>query len=176
VRHKSLLPPKWRRIAQFQTDAGSSSSGSGDPQLHAPSFDFNPSLPFPDPQCAEVSDHFIDDILLNRHLHTWTHQAIDNSDNEGPEDAPEGDAVKAPDSVDPGTNDFSDGEDVDMEGNVDLCEGIIVDWDTFAEELGEFEPSSLHIPGLTGVFVLRRVLYLGPRLKYHTSVRDEAQE
>jgi len=157
-------------------DAGSSSSGSGDPQLHAPSFDFNPSLPFPDPQCAEVSDRFIDDVLLNLHLHTRTHRAIDDSDNEGPEDTPKGDAVEAPDSVDPGTNDFSDGKDVDMEGDVDPCEGIIVDWDTFAEELGEFEPSSLHIPGLTGVFVLRQVLYLGPRLKYHTSVRDEAQE
>jgi len=174
VWHESLLPPKQCRITQFQTDAGSSSSG--DPQLHTPSFNFKPSLPFPDLQCAEVSNRFIDDILLNLHLHTQTHQAIDNSNNEGPEDAPEGDAVEAPDSVDPGTNDFSDGEDVDMEGNVDLCEGIIVDWDTFAEELGEFEPSSLHIPGLTGVFVLRRVLYLGPQLKYHTSVRDEAQE
>ena len=63
-----------------------------------------------------------------------------------------------------------------MEGDVDLCEGIIVDWDTFAEELGKFETSSLHIPGLTGVFVLRQVLYLGPRLKYHMSIRDEAQE
>ena len=147
-----------------------------DPQLPAPSFDFNPSLPFPDPQRAEVSDRFIDDVLLNLHLHTRTHRAIDDSDNEGPEDAPEGDAVEAPDSVDPGTNDFGDGEDVDTEGDVDPCEGNIVDWDTFAEELGEFETSSLHIPGLTGVFVLRRVLYLGPRLKYHTSVRDEAQE
>jgi len=176
VRHESLPPPKRCRIAQFQTDAGSSSSGSGDPQLHTPSFNFNPSLPFPDPQHAEVSDRFIDDVLLNLHLHTRTHRAIDNSDNEGPEDTPKGDAVKAPDSVDPGTNDFSDGEDVDTEGNVDPCEGIIVDWDTFAEELGEFEPSSLHIPGLTGVFVLRRVLYLGPRLKYHMSVHDEAQE
>jgi len=73
VRHESLPPPKQRRITQFQTDAGSSSSGSGDPQLHAPSFDFNPSLPFPNPQCAEVSDRFIDDVLLNLHLHTWTH-------------------------------------------------------------------------------------------------------
>jgi len=73
VQHESLPPPKRHRISQFQTDAGSSSSGSGDPQLHAPSFDFNPSLPFPDPQHAEVSDHFIDDVLLNLHLHTWTH-------------------------------------------------------------------------------------------------------
>jgi len=114
VWHESLPPPKQCRITQFQTDAGSSSSGSGDPQLHTPSFDFNPSLPFPDPQRAEVSDRFIDDILLNLHLHTWTHQAIDDSNNEGPEDAPKGDAVEAPDSVNPGTNDFSDGEDIDI--------------------------------------------------------------
>jgi len=160
VRHESLPPPKQHHTAQFQTDA--SSSSSGDLQLHAPSFNFNPSLPFPDPQCAEVSDCFIDNVLLNLHLYTQTYQAINNSNNKGPEDAPKGDAVKAPDSVDPGTNDFSNGEDVDTEGDVDPCEGIIVDWDTFAKELGEFEPSSLHILGLTGVFVLRQVLYLRP--------------
>jgi len=153
-----------------------SSSSSGDPQLHASSFDFNLSLPFPDPQCAEVSDYFINEILLNLYLHTQTHQAINNSNNKGPEDAPKGDVVEAPDSVNPRTNDFSDREDVDMEGNVDPCKGIIVDWDTFSEELGEFEPSSLHILELTGVFVLRQVLYLRPQLKYHMFVHNEAQE
>jgi len=158
VRHEFFPPPKQCRIAQFQMDAGSSSSD--DPQLHTPSFDFNPSLPLPDPQRTKVSGRFINDVLLN--LHTWTHRTTNDSDNEDSEDASEGDAVKASDSIDPGTNDFSDGEDIDMEGNVDLHEGIIVDWDVFTEELGEFEPSSLHILGLTGVFVLRRVLYLRP--------------
>ena len=163
MHHESLPPPKRHHITQFQADAGSSSSD--DPQLHAPLSDFNPSLPFPDPQHTRASSRFVDDVLLN--LHTQTHRITDDSNNEDSEDASEGDAVENADSINPETNDFSDGEDVDMGGDVDLCEGIISDWELLAKgfiveamELGGFEPSFLHIPGLTGVFMLRGVFYL----------------
>ena len=79
--HLNAPPPKWRGIAHFQVD--SSSFSGGHPQLHAPLFEFNPSLPLLNPPVAsgslqspgdaytKVSGHFIDDFLLN--LHTQTH-------------------------------------------------------------------------------------------------------
>jgi hypothetical protein len=69
------------------------------------------------------------------------------------EDALEGDAVEAADSVDHETDDFWSGEDVGMEGDVDPREGIVSDWDLLtdefiveAEELSKFEHSLLHTP------------------------------
>ena len=66
------------------------------------------------------------------------------------EDALEGDAVEAADSIDHEIDDFWDGEDVTLEGDVDPCEGIVSDWDLLAkefnieaEELGKFEHSLL---------------------------------
>jgi hypothetical protein len=174
--HESPPPPKRRRITHFQADA---SSSSGHPQLDAPSFEFNPSLPLVDPPAAsdplqspvdaqtEVSGRFFDDVLLN--LHTQTHQTTDDSDSEDFEDALEGDGVEAAHTIDPETNDFRDREDTDTEDDVDPREGIVSDWDILAEEfiveaekLGKFEYSLSHTPWLTGVFVLRRVFYLGP--------------
>ena len=153
--HESPPPPKRRRITDFQADV---SSSSGHPQLDAPSFEFNPSLPLVDPPAAsdplqspvdahtEASDRFVDDFLLN--LHTQTHQTTDDSDSEDFEDALEGDGVEAAHTIDPETDDFGDGEDIDAEDDVDPREGIISDWDILAEEfiveaekLGKFEYS-----------------------------------
>ena len=142
------------------------SSGNGDPPLHAPSFEFNPSLLLLNPPAAfdslqspedahtEASGHFVDDALLDHLIRTS--QTTDDSDNdsEDSEDALEGDAVEAADTIDSETNDFTDGEGVDTEGNVDLREGIDSDsdWDALAgeliveEELGKFGHSLLHIP------------------------------
>ena len=102
---ESPPPPKRHRIADFQagqeslivrpgkqkrshTDnssstshsrADASSSSSDYPQLHAPSCEFNPSLPLLDPSpasnllqlpsdaLAEASSPSVDDILLNLH-------------------------------------------------------------------------------------------------------------
>lgn len=86
------------------------------PQLHAHSFEFNPSPPLLDVPAAsnllqppgdartKVSSHLVNDVLLN--LHAWTHRATDQSDNEDSQDAIEGDAVDAADSIDPETDDF----------------------------------------------------------------------
>jgi len=150
-------------VTDFQADANSSSGGDPDPELHALSFEFNPSLPLLDPAAAsdllqspgdartEASGRFLDDVLLD--LHTRTHRTTDDNDNEDSEDAPEGGAVEAADAIDPETNDFSDGEDIDIEGDVDPREGIVSDWDLLteefiveAEELGKFEHSLLHTP------------------------------
>ena len=153
VQHESPLPPKWRHISHSQADASSSSSGH--PQSHAHLFEFNPSLLFLDPQAAlpgnartESSDHFVDDVLLN--LHAWAHRTTNKSDNEDSEDALEGDAVEAANSID---DDFWNGEDVGMEGDVDPREGIVSDWDILAEEfiveaegLSKFEHSLFHTP------------------------------
>ena len=94
---------------------------------------------------------------------------VDDSDSEDFEDALEGDGVEATHTIDPETDDFGDGEDIDTEDDVDPCEGIVSDWDILAEELivgaeklGKFEYSLSHTPWLTGIFVLRRVFYLGP--------------
>jgi hypothetical protein len=107
---------------------------------------------------------FINDILLD--LHAQTHQTIDESDDKGSKDALKEDAVEAANTVDPRTD---DGEDIDMEGKVDLCKGIISDWDILAkdfimkaQECGKFEHSLLHTLHLTSIFVYRQVFYLRP--------------
>lgn len=176
---ESPPPPKRRRIAHFEADGNSSGPSSGHPQLRAHSFEFNPSLPLMDPPEAsnshqlledvrtEASGHFVADALLN--LHTRTHRATNQSDDEGSEDALERDAVEDADFIDSENDDFWNGEDVDMEDDVDSREGIISDWDLMTEEfiveaekLGESGHSLLRTPWLTGIFVLRGVFYLGP--------------
>lgn len=153
-------PPKRPCVAR----AGADTSSGSDPQLHAPEFEFDPPAAS---DSLQPGGRFVNDVLLN--LHTRTHLTTDDSDNEDSEDAFEGDAVEAADSIDPETNDFSGGEDVDMVSDVDPREGILSDWEILAEEfivgaekLRKFEPSFLHTPLLTGVFMLRRVFYLGP--------------
>jgi hypothetical protein len=75
------------------------------------------------------SSRFIEDVLLN--LHSWTHRTTNKSDDEDSDNALEGDAAKASDTTDPRTDESSDEEDVEDE--VDPHEGIISDWDIFAE-------------------------------------------
>lgn len=140
-------PPKQHHIANFQADASSSSSGH--PQLHAPSFDFDPPadlglLQSPEDACTVLSHRFINKVLLD--LHAQTHQITDETDDKSSEDTLEGDT----DSVNPGIDNFQNGEDVDTEGEVDLCEGIVSNWDMLdkefiaeAEGLGKFEHSLL---------------------------------
>ena len=130
------------------------------PQLHAPSLEFNPSLPLLDPPpvsnspqspgdaLTEASSLFVDNVLLN--LHVRTHRTTDQSDDKDFEDALEGDTVEAADSVDHETDEWN-GEDVAMEGDADSREGIVSDWDLLgkefiveAEELGKFENSLFH--------------------------------
>ncbi len=147
-------------------DASSSSRNCpqfSTPQLHEPLFEFNPSLPLVDPPATpnllqppgdahtEASGHFVDNVLLN--LHAQTHQTTNQSDDEGPEDALEGDAVETTDTIDHETEDFWNGGDVAIEGDVDPREGIVSDWDLLAEEfiveaeeLGKFGHSLLHTP------------------------------
>src|SRR5216684_1247303 len=117
----------------------------------------NPSLPLLDPPPAsnllqlpedaltEASGLFLDDFLLD--LHTRTHQTTDQSDDEDSEGALEGDAVEAGDYVVHKTDDFWNGEDVDM----DPREGIVLGWDLLgkdfiveAVELHKFGHSLLH--------------------------------
>jgi hypothetical protein len=164
---ESPPPPKRRRIAHSQagqespTDnnsstshsrADASTSSSDHPQLHAPSFEFNPSLPSP-PEDArtEVSGLFVDDVLLN--LYARTHRTTDQSDDEDSEDALEGDTVEAADYGDHETDGLWNGEDVAVENDVDPREGVVSDWDLLAEksivemeELGKFGHSLLHTP------------------------------
>jgi len=156
---------------QSRTDNISSTShsrvdASDHPQFStpAPSFDeFNPSLPLLDPPPAsnllqppedaltEASGLFVDDFLLN--LHTRTHRTTDQSNDVDSEGALEGDTVEAADTIDHETDDFWNGEDVTIKGDVDPREGVVSDWDLLAEEfiveaeeLGEFEHSLLHTP------------------------------
>jgi hypothetical protein len=68
---------------------------------------------------TEASGLFVDNVFLN--LHARAHRTTDQSDDEDFEDALEGDAVEAADSVDHETDDFWNGEDVDMEGDKQLC-------------------------------------------------------
>jgi hypothetical protein len=190
VHLESPPPPKRRHIANFQADqkssiikpskqkqsrtdnnsstshsradASSSSSDHPPPQLNAPSFEFNASLPSLDPPPAsnllqspgealtEASGPFIDNVLLN--LRALAHRTTDQSDDENSVDL-EGGAVEAANSVDHETDDLWSGEDVAMEGNVDPREGIVSDWDLLAkdfiveaEELGKFEHALLHAP------------------------------
>jgi len=132
LRKRSLRPRKRRRITRFQADTSSSSSDH--PQLRAPSFEFNPSLPLLNPPAT-----LNDDVLPN--LHARTHRTTDESDDEDYEDTLEGDAAEAIDF------------DVDIEGEVDPRKGVVSDWDILtekfiveAEELGEFHDSLLHTP------------------------------
>jgi hypothetical protein len=161
-----IIPPDKQK--QSRTDNIPSTSRSrvdaGDhPQLHAPSIDeFNPSLPLPDPPptpnlvqppgdaLTEASRPFIDDVLLK--LHSRTHRTTYQSDDVDSEGALEEDAVEAADYVDHETDDFWNGEDLAVEGDVDPREGIVSDWDLLTEEfiveageLGKFGHSLLHI-------------------------------
>ena len=159
VLDESLPPPKRRRIAHFQADAGSSSSG------HMPSFDPGPPPLFLDPP-ADLDlpqlpgdartvpprpRRFFDDALLG--LHVRTHRNPDDSNDEDSEDAPEEVAVEDPELIDPRTDDFWNEEDADMEDEVDPREGVVSDWDILAEnfiaeaeEFGTSVHSSLHTP------------------------------
>ena len=156
---ESPPPLKQRCIAHFQADTDSSSSDH--PQLHAASFDFSFSLPSLDPPATLdllqspgdgrtlPSGRFVDNVLLS--LHTRTHRTTDESDNEDSEDALEGDAAEAADTIDPGTDDFWDGEDVDIEGEVDPRKDVVSDWDILAqdfiveaERLRKFEGFLMH--------------------------------
>jgi hypothetical protein len=121
------------------------------------------SLQSPEDAPTKASSCFVNDILLR--LHAQTHQTTDSSDNEDSDnafsdsgnedsdDALDGDEVKAAVSINPETNDFRNGENVDMEGGVDPCEGIVSDWEILTEEFivraaefSKFEPSFLHTP------------------------------
>src|SRR6266581_1079053 len=168
VQPGSPPPPKRRRIAHIQADTGPS---SGDhPQLHTPLFNFSPSNPLLDPPTALdllqspgdgrtiPSGRFFDDVLLS--LHARTHRTTDESDNEDSDD-------EAANTIDPGTDDSWDEEDIEDE--VDPHEGIVSDWDILAEEfiveaerLRKFEVSLLHTPMIYDVFMFRRVFHLGP--------------
>jgi hypothetical protein len=97
-----------------------------------------------------VSGRFADNVLLNL---ARTCRTTNQSDDEDSEDALEGNAVEAADSVDHETDDFWNGEDVAVEGDVDPREGIVSDWDLLAEdfiveaeELGKLEYSLLYTP------------------------------
>src|SRR6266852_1161721 len=93
--------------------ADTSSSSSEHPQssisqLHAPLFEFNPSLPG-SPQASnlpqssedarsEASGLLVDDVLLD--LHAQTHQTADQNHDEDYGDTLKGDAVEVADPVD----------------------------------------------------------------------------
>ena len=160
MQRKSGSPPprKRRRTGHFQADASSSSGGH--PQFHAPSFEFNPSLPFLDvPEASDLlqspgyartipSGRVVDDILLN--LYAWTHRGTDESDNEDSEGAPEGDATEAADS---GTGDLWNGDGIDVEEEEDPRGDVVSHWDILAEdfiaeaeEFGKSKESLLHTP------------------------------
>ena len=154
IMRESLPPPKCRRISHFQ--AGASSSSSGDPKFHAPSFEHNilsplpnspmasDSLQLPEDAPTKVSGCFVNDVLLR--LHARTHRTTNDNDNEDSDDASggtdngdsddalDGDEVEAADSIDPETNNFRDGENVDMEGGVDSCEGIVLGWEILMQD------------------------------------------
>ena len=126
---ESLPPPKQRRIAP--------PAASNPPQSPG----YARSIP---------SGHFVNNFLLNDHART--HQATDESDNDS-EDALERDATEATDPVGPGTNDLWNEEDVNMEDEVDLREGIVSGLDILAEEfvaeaeeLGKSKHYLLHTP------------------------------
>src|SRR5260221_9311741 len=94
---------------------------------------------------TEASGLFLDNFLLD--LHTRTHQTTDQSDDEDSEGALKGDAVEAGNYIVHETDNFWNGEDVDM----DPHEGIVSGWDLLgkdfiveAEELCKFGHSLLH--------------------------------
>jgi hypothetical protein len=99
------------------------------------------SPPSPGDAHTQASGLLLDNILLNRH--TRTHQTTDQSNDEDSEDGA--------DSVDCGTDDFGNEEDVAMEGGTDPCEDVVSNLDLLAEEFiaeaeefGKFEHSLLH--------------------------------
>jgi len=160
MQHKSGSPPPCKQHCTGHFQAGASSSSSSHPQFHAPSFEFNPSLPFldlpeasnllqlPGYTCTIPSGRVINDILLN--LHAQTHQATNESDNEDSEDALRGDVTKA---AGPGTGNLWNGEDIDTEEEEDPHGDIVLHWDILAqdfiaeaEELGKSKHSLLHTP------------------------------
>ena len=139
--------------SRSHTDASSSSIDHAQSHAPVPSFEFNPSLPLLDPPLVlnsppspgdahtQASGLLLDNILLNRH--TRTHQTTDQSNDEDSEDGA--------DSVDCGTDDFGNEEDVAMEGGTDPCEDVVSNLDLLAEEFiaeaeefGKFEHSLLH--------------------------------
>ena len=157
VQHESFPPLKQHCITHCQADASPSSSGC--PQLHAPSFDSDLPLPFLDPPddldlpqlpgdaCTVPSHHFTDNILLDLHAQTHRNPNENNDNDKDPEDAPEKDA----NSIDPGTGNFWNEEDIGMEDGVDLHEAITLLWDILTErfiaeavEFGKFAYSLLH--------------------------------
>src|SRR5260221_4327929 len=134
-------PPKWYCTAHFQVGQESFII-TPDKQKWSciDNISSNPSLPLLDPPPAlnlfqlpedaltEASGLFLDNFLLD--LHTQKHQTIDQSDDEDSEGALEGDAVEAGDYVVHETDDFWNGEDVDM----DPREGIVSGWDLLGED------------------------------------------
>ena len=158
TRPESPPPPKRRRTAHFQVGQESFIiTPDKQKRSRTDNISSNPSLPLLDPPPAsnllqppedaltEASGLFLDNFLLD--LHTWTHQTTDQSDDEDSEGALEGDAVEAGDYVVHETDDFWNGEDVDM----DPREGIVSGWDLLgedfiveAEELRKFGHSLLH--------------------------------
>ena len=69
------------------------------------------------------SGRFVDNVLLG--LHARTHRTTDESNNKDSEDALEGDAAEDADAIDPGADDFWDGEDVNIEDEVGPREDIV---------------------------------------------------
>src|SRR5713226_6748170 len=155
---ESPPPPKQHCITHFQVGQESFIIiPDKQKQSRTDNISSNPSLPLLDPPpvsnllqlpedaLTEVSGLFLDDFLLD--LHTQTYQTTDQSDDEDSEGALEGDAVEAGNYVVHETDDFWNGEDIDM----DPCEGIVLGWnllgDDFiveAKELHKFGHSLLH--------------------------------
>src|SRR5258708_20351958 len=155
---ESPPPPKQRRTAHFQVGQEACIMTTKKQKWSRTDNIFsNPSLPLLDPPHAsnllqppedaltEVSGLFLDDFLLD--LHTWTHQTTDQSDDEDSEGALKGDTVEAGDYVVHKTDDFWNGQNV----NVDPHEGIVLGWNLLgedfimeAEELHKFGHSLLH--------------------------------
>jgi hypothetical protein len=127
------FPPKWHCIAHFQVGQESFIIiPDKQKQSCTDNIFSNPSLPLLDSPLAsnllqlpkdaltKVFGLFINDFLLN--LHTWTHQTTDQSDDKDSEGALKRDAVKAGNYVDQKTDDFWNGENIDMNS----CEGTVL--------------------------------------------------
>ena len=106
-------------------------------------------LHLPGDERTVLSHRFTDDILLD--LHDQAHRTTDETDDKNSEDTHKGDADEAANTINPRTDDFWNREDIDMEGDVDPCEGVVSSWDILAEkfimeaeQLGKFEHSLLH--------------------------------
>src|SRR5713226_686559 len=158
TRPESPPPPKQHHTAHFQVGQESFIiTPDKQKQSRIDNISSNPSLPLlnpppalnllqlPEDALTEASGLFLDNFLLD--LHTQTHQTTDQSDDEDSEGALEGNAVEAGDYIVHKTDDFWNGEDVDM----DPHEGIVLGWDLLgedfiveAEELHKFGHSLLH--------------------------------